>query len=137
MLCGSFPLSARLRTSMADPIVWLTLLVIVTACVLAMTITVVLTAWEFRRTLRRANAILPGADRAIREAHRSLEHIRRLLIRTNDVSRHVEAVIHQACDAASDTLRRFLRVKEQAQAFWAARLGNGAGAEPRQHHRRR
>ena len=122
---------------MADPLVLLALLVVVTACVLAMTIAVALTAWEFRRTLRRVNAILPGADRAIREAHRSLEQIRWLLTRTNHVSRHVEAVIHQGCDAASDTLRRFLRMKEQAQAFWAARFGNGAGAEPRSHHRSR
>ena len=122
---------------MLDPVVFPALLLIVIACVLAMTITIVLTAREFRRTLRRVNAILPGADRAIRETHQSLEQVRRLLTKTNHASAHIEAVIHQACDAASDTLRRFMRVKEQAQALWSARFGNGAGAEPRRHHRSR
>ena len=96
---------------------------IATACLVIMTLTILVTAGELRRTLQ--------------DARRMFRIGRRLLARADVASGRVEAVLHQACDAATDVLVAIGRVKARAQTLWTKRFGNGAGAEPRRHHRGR
>ena len=122
---------------MPDTPITVILLGVIAVSVLIMTGAMLVAVWDLRKTLWRVNAMLPSADQAIREAHRSLQQMRHLLTTTNHVTRHIETVIREVCDAASDTLERLVLLKGRAQDFWRARFGNGARAEPRQHHRRR
>ena len=108
------------------------LLGVISLCLIVMTITVVRLTCDVRRTLRRVNLMLP-------EARRSLQHMRRLLARTNRATQQVEAVIHAACDTASGALAQVGLWKDRAQAAVSRYIGNGghaAGAVPRRHHRR-
>ncbi len=113
------------------------LLLLASLCFLAMTVTMVLTAREFRETLRKFNAILPGADHALQEARQSLREMHQLLARVNTASRKVEAVVHDACEVVSGTIGQVARWRRTAQTFLKTHVGNGAGADPRRHHRRR
>ena len=110
---------------------------VMAACFVAMTLTVAFTARELRHTLRRVNAVLPGADRTLREAHHCLQVVHQLISRTNTSMRQVETVVHQVCGAASDLVERWAWLKQRAEALWTVRMGNGTRAEPRSHHRRR
>ena len=96
---------------------------IITACFFVMTLTIVVTAGELRR--------------ALQDARRMFRQGRRLLARAGIASGHVEAVIHQACEAATGALDAIGHFRTRAQALWTKQVGNGAGAEPRQHHRGR
>ena len=120
---------------MPDTSFWL--LGLATACLFVMTLTILVMAAELRRTLRRLNAMLPDAAQALHDARRIFRQGRRLLARADVAAGHVQNVIHQACDAATDALGAIGRVKARTQRFWAKRFGNGAGAEPRRHDRRR
>ena len=64
---------------MSEPLLPTFLLSVIVACLLAITVAVALTAREIQRTLRRINALLPGADRMLREAHDSLHQTQQLL----------------------------------------------------------
>ena len=112
-------------------------LVLMTICLVSLTVTMMGTTRELRRTLRRVNALPPGAHHALREVNRSLEQVRDFLTKVNTATRRVEMVIHQASDAAEDALHRLATLKDKAHTFLGERFGNGAGAEPRPHHRRR
>ena len=120
---------------MSDTSISLLLFAATTCCLIAIALTIMWTAAELRRTLRRINTVLPEADQALRATRRSLERANRLLVKADRATTHVETVIHQVCDAASDSVDRFTRFKQRAQALWAGRFGNGAGAGPRRHHR--
>ena len=122
---------------MTETPLWLLLLGIATACLLVLTLTAIVTAAEVRRTLRRLNAMLPETAQAVHDVHRFFRQGRRLLARVDAASGYVEAVVRQACDAATDALGAFGRLKTRTQALWTKRFGNGTGAEPRRHHRRR
>ena len=124
-------------TPMLETPLWLLFLGIATACLLVLTLTVLVTAGELRRTLQRLNVMLPETAQAVHDARRLLRQGRHLLARADAVSGYVEAVIRQACDAATDALGAVGRFKARTQALWTKRFGNGAGAEPRRHHRRR
>ena len=112
------------------------LLGVISVCLVAITVTALVTAREFRMTLRRINTMLPRADRALQDAQRSLTLMRQCVTRADLAAQRVEAVVHAACDVASEAVTRFSRWKGQAQQFFTARFGNGAGSEPRPHHRR-
>ena len=113
------------------------LLSLATACLFIMTLAILMIAGDLRLALRRLNAMLPEAAQAVHDARRVFRLGRRLLARADVAAGHVQGVIHQACDAATDALGAIGRVQTRTQMFWAKRFGNGAGAEPRRHHRRR
>ena len=118
---------------MSEPLLTL-LLGIMAVCLVAITVTIMLTAQELRRTLRRVNALLPGTDRALRDVQDSLRQTHQLLTMTTGTIRRIESVVRQACDLASGFLETAARLSEQAKGFWHLRSGNGAaGAEPRSH----
>lgn len=110
---------------------------VISVCLLVNTVTLLLTALQFRRTLHRVNAILPDAARAIREGHRSLRRVRRLLVRVDRAARPIEAVIRRAGELAAETIERVGLFRDRAEHALLGRLGNGAGAEPRRYHRSR
>lgn len=120
---------------MPDVFPLLVCLVVISGCAVAMTVTMVWTTRDIRRTLRRVNTVLPSADRALREVHRALDHVRRMLMRADQASRRVETIVQQACDTAEDTVQRFSALKDRAEHSLGKWLGNGTGAEPRRHHR--
>ena len=112
-------------------------LAVISLCLLAITLTVDMTARELRQTLRRLSVMLPEADLARRDARRSLHRINRVLARADAAGRHLESVVHQMCDTASGTLERFASFGASARRFWLEHVGNGAGEEPRRRHRSR
>ena len=106
-------------------------LFLITACLVSLTITVILTAVEVRRTLRRVNAILPEAERALQEAHQAFRHSRRVLAGAARTTQYVETVAQQLCEAITDALNRITFLRNRAAAWITGHLGNGAGEEPR------
>jgi hypothetical protein len=93
-------------------------------------------AAELRRTLRRIELVAPEARGMLREARAALRQSRRLLSRGANAGRQVEAVVLQACEVAGEALERLGRMREAAGRLLTLRTRNGAGAEPRAHHRR-
>ena len=122
---------------MTETPLWWLFLGLVTVCLIAMTLATLVIAGELRRTLRRLNAMLPEMARATHDARRMFQRGRRLLARADAATGHLEAVVHQACDAAADALGALGRFRARAGTLWAKRFSNGAGAEPRRHHRGR
>ena len=108
----------------------LALLATSTLCLVAMTIAVLLTSRELRRTLRRVNTLLPRADRALQEVHR-------LLTTVNHAAQHVETMMQRVRSAMSTTLEHVQGWTSQVERLWVNRFGNGAGAASRHQHRRR
>ena len=113
------------------------LLGVMTGCLAMITITIVLTTRDLRQTLRRVETALPLADQTLRDLHRSLRSVRRMLTRADRLTSHVEAVVDHMCDAAQVSLDRFMGWKTYVQTLFKGVFENGAGAEPRSHHRRR
>ena len=120
---------------MFEPSLVMGFLSIATICLVLITITIVMTAAKVRHTLDRLDALLPDAGEALRELRRSGAQVRRILTHTNLMTRSVEGIVLQACEAASGALERLALLKESAQQYWTARFGPGAGSEPRSHHR--
>ena len=101
------------------------LLAVICACVLILTLTVVYLACDVRMMLRRINAILPDAHRSFREAHQ-------MFTRLNRASQLVEGVMSTVSQAMTGVLGRLGQRGERVGNF-----GNGAGVDPRRHHRSR
>ena len=120
---------------MAESWLVVVLLGVVSLSVVAMTAILFVTARDFRRTLQELRAMLPNCDEAVHEARRALGEVRHLLKRTDNAARHVETVVHRACQAASEAIERFVFLKERAQTFLAERFGNGARSGPRRQYR--
>ena len=132
---SAFPRSTCRSAPMSEPLLLLLLLGVITASLCFMTVTLFVTARVLRTTLRRVDVILPEAEQALREARYSLRQARRLLAKGDRAAQHVESVVHRACDAAAAALERIVQLKGSVEHFVMGRLGNGAGAEPRHHHR--
>ena len=104
---------------------------VISTCLVTLTAVLSLTARDLRRTLHRINAILPDASRTFHETARAVTQVRQLLTRANVAVRGVEAVVHRACDAASETLEQVALAGQRARLAFTKWVGNGAGAEPR------
>lgn len=114
----------------------LALLGLVSVCLLVITVTGVVVAYEVHQTFRHLNRLLPTADQALREAHQAFRQGGRLLRRASEATEQAEAFVQQAYHAASRTLGRVVRLPGQAQRWLSRWMGNGAGAESRLRHRR-
>ena len=109
-------------------------LIILALCALAVTWAVVMTSFEWRCTLRRVNTLLPDAELVIKEAKRSLTHVRRVIARADHVSKQVEAVALETCETVSGVVEQVAALKLQAEhslGRWFGTNGNGARAESR------
>ena len=98
------------------------LLSVIAVCAVVMTVTVVMTAREARRTFRRINILLPSCRQTLRQA-------RRFLASANDVASQVELVVSAVSAAAAHAVNQFVEVKHRV-ARWLHRFpnGNGTGA---------
>ncbi len=95
-------------------------------CALVMTVTLLTTASELRRTARRVNHMLPHCETAVRQANT-------LLSRADRTTHQIERVVEQASGAALGWIEQAVELKRKAKSFMAGRFGNGhhAGAGPR------
>ncbi len=112
--------------------------VILSLCAVAVTWSVVMTSFELRCTLRRINELLPDAEAVVKEAKRSLTHVRRVIARTDHVSKQVEAVALKACETISEVVERVVALKLQAEhsvGRWLGTNGRGTGNGSRSHRR--
>lgn len=115
-------------------------LVIIALCALAVAWSVVMTTFEWRCTLRRVNVMLPDAERAIKEAKLSLTHVRRVIARTDHVSKQVEGVALKACETISSVVEQMAALKLQAEhsvGRWFGTNGHGTGVGTRSQRRSR
>lgn len=105
-------------------------------CLIAMTMTILVTARELRQTLQHANRALTGMDRAVGEAHRCIEYLRHIFSRADQATRHVESIVHRSCDIVSDTVDQLATFNGRAKAFLMGRSTNGTRVDPRPNGRR-
>ena len=122
---------------MPEPSLMVFLLSLITACLLTMTVTMLVTARDARRTLRRIDAVVPAVDRTLQEVRRAVQHVQQLLTRADGATRHVETVVRRACEAADEVVERFRTFNRGTEKLLGKWFGNGAGADPRRHHRSR
>lgn len=120
---------------MADSRWVVILLGVMSVSTVAMTVALLMTTNTVRRTLKQISAMLPSCNRTLHETRRTLGQAQQLLTRTNHATRDVVAVIHQACDVASEAIEQVVSLKGKAKTFLAARFGNGAGSGPRRRYR--
>lgn len=115
-------------------------LVILSFCAVIVTWSVMMTTFEWRCTLRRVNALLPDAEKVIKEAKLSLTHVRRVIARTDHVAGQVEAVALKACKTVSSAVEQITALKLQAEhsvGRWFGANGNGTGVGSRSDRRSR
>ena len=96
---------------MAESSLVLVLLGLMAGCLMVLTGVVVVTARDLRQTLQRINQTLD-------EGHA-------FLARVNTIAQCVVGVFEP-----------LMFLKRQVESLFIERIGNGAGAEPRRHHRR-
>ena len=121
---------------MSEPFIGVILLGVISLCLVTITVSLLVTARDLRRVLKRVDAILPACDQAAQEARRILGEARQLLKRTHKTARHIETVVEQACHVASDVIEQVVSLKGRARTFLAKRLfGNGARADSRRQFR--
>ena len=104
---------------MIERVVALTLLGIMTACLVVMTIEFVMTLHEARRMLKQLHGLFEFG-------HRMMEELGAMVGRAHRASRALESVIR-------DGLERVEQWPSQVGALLMRRWGNGVGADP---HRR-
>lgn len=121
---------------MPEPWVITTVLCLIGACLLVMTITAVMVAGDLRRTLRGINTLLPRLETVAKDARQVLTGARRVVAGADRASRQVEHVVQRVCETAEETVERVMGLKAQAETFVRKWFGNGARSEPRLRYRR-
>jgi uncharacterized protein YoxC len=112
------------------------LLAISNICLIILAVVAIGTALDLRATLRRVNSVLPDAEAALKEARHMLHRTRQIAQRGDLAAKRVATVIHQACDAVGGVLEQITPLKQSVEQMFFRRHKNGAGSEPRRHHRR-
>lgn len=102
-----------------------TVLALIGACLVVMTVTAVMVAGDLRRTLRGLNTLLSKFETVAKDARQVLTGARRVVAGADRATRQVEHVVQRVCETAEDTVERVMG--------W---FGNGAGSEPRPRFRR-
>ena len=107
------------------------LLSVIAVCAVVMTVTVVMTARDARRTFRRINTLLPTCRQTLRQA-------RRFLASANHVASQAELVVSAVSAAAAHAVNRFIAVKDRVERWLhhapnGNRTGAGSGARPFRH----
>ena len=122
---------------MAESALVILFLGVIAMCLVVMAATMLLTARDVRRTIRRVHDLLPSCERALREAHLTLAHTRRLLSRADTISTAVEGMTERAATAASTLMRAWAQVRSRAQHWLEQSFGkrNGTRAESRRRFR--
>lgn len=103
-------------------------LVILSLCMIVMTWSVMATAFELRCLLRRLNTLLPDAEQVMKDVKQSLIHLRRVMTRTDHVSKQVEGIAVKACETVSGVVEQMVALKERAEhsvGRWFGANGHG------------
>ena len=98
---------------------WLTLLAAllatITICMVALTLATLRMARSVRVTLYRLDRVLVKSDRVLQQTH---------------------AVAQSVSQPLLAAIAQIERWRHQTETWWTGVVGNGAGAEPRSHHRK-
>ena len=123
--------------TMAESTLVILFLGVIATCLVLMAATMLLTARDLRRTIRRVHDLLPACERTVREAHLALAHARRLLSRADTISTAVEGMTERAATAASTLMRAWAQARSRAQHWLEGSFGkrNGTRAESRRRFR--
>ena len=97
----------------------LVLLSVIAICAIVMTVTIVMTARDARRTFRRMNALLPFCRQTLRQT-------RRFLASAHHVASQAELVASAVSAATAHAVNQFVEVKHRV-ARWLHRFPNGNG----------
>ncbi len=113
---------------MSDSPVLPVCLVLMTCALMVMTVVFSVMAYDLHRTLRRVQRLLPGCERAVREAAHIVSVVHQITARAGHALEPVEALVHKTYEAASKVIGPFIE--------FTSHMGNGARPEPRRHSRR-
>lgn len=118
---------------MAEHPLTLLLFGLLTACAIVITVALLSVIADTKRFLQQVNVLLPGADRTLREANRSLGHARRILLRADDAARLMGSMVVRTCAIWSGALEQVAELRDKAARLFTSGLrnGNGVRAEPR------
>ena len=114
---------------MSDAPITLIFLGVITVCLIAITVMLLLTMRDLRRTLERLDALLPTGHQVLRQARVILSHANRAV-------HGLEAVIQHACETATDAMAEVDRWRQKARSLFIDHVGNGARLEPRRQYRK-
>jgi len=122
---------------MAESPLFFALLGLIGLCMALITVTVMLTAWDLRRTLRRLYDILPSFERAAREASSTFAHTRKLVAQAHAISALVEGMTERTSMVMSAVAHTWNQMTRQAQQWVEHSFGkrNGTRSGPRRHAR--
>ena len=107
---------------MTDSALSLTLLAVIAACAVVLTATWLLMARDVQD--------------AVRETRRAMRQARRLLVRGDNATRHVESVVIRACQVAAGAIAQLSDVRNAARHLFNGNGRHGARIGPRAHRRR-
>lgn len=113
-----------------------TVLALIGACLVVMTITAVMVASDLRRILRGLNTLLPKFETVAKDARQVLTGARRVVAGADRATRQVERVVQRVCETAEGTVERVMGLKAQAETFVSKWFGNGARSGSRLRDRR-
>jgi hypothetical protein len=107
------------------------LLSVITVCAIVMTIAVLMTARDARRTFRRINALLPSCRYTLAQAQK-------LLASVHHTVSQAELVVSAVSSAVAHTLHQFIDVQHRVERWFHRSThdngtGAGSGARPFRH----
>ena len=110
------------------------LLSVIAVCTVVMTVTVVMTAREARRTFHRINILLPSCRQTLRQA-------RKFLASVNYTASQVDLMVSAVSAAAAHAVHQFVEVKHRLERWLhhtpnGNGTGAGSGARPFRHRTR-
>ncbi len=124
------------------PVLFTSLLCLMTACLVAVTIAFLFMSYDIRRMVRRIETLIPHASRAVKQANVVMRILGRMAQRLDAAAGSAEAVIAKLCGSVNETLEQFQAIKMKAQRSFGKWMGsngsNGHGtrADSRSRHNR-
>ncbi|MBI2094525.1 MAG: hypothetical protein HYT88_07405, partial [Candidatus Omnitrophica bacterium] len=91
------------------------LVIVISLCLVVLTITVVWLAMALRGTLERLNVVLPALLQTAEEARRVFQQARRFWNRANSASEKVETFVQDTYEATCNAFERFGRLRDKAK----------------------
>ncbi|GEM_PF-6478312 len=115
---------------------WMLLfLSVIGVCMVLITVTVMSTARDVRRTLRRLYEILPSFERAAREVSSTFARTRGLITKAHALSAVMEGVTERASTVLHTAMQAWHHMKRRTQQWVEHSFGkqNGTRGDPRRH----
>lgn len=118
---------------MSEMVLFLIFLGIITACVMMLTFLAVLLFAGACIFFYRFNRVYPDLKASAAESRRAVLLLRKVLNRTNNVSKKAESLAVQACDGIAETIEQLNGIQGIAQMLLAAwpKNGHSSRSKPR------